>query len=95
MNMIKEVRLSPIEDALALGELPELVLGLYTVQRAAKILGLERQTVYQLLDSDNLEGVRILDAAGDLVKVLVTKPSVEAYAEWRHSKDTLPRPSYS
>ncbi len=90
---MKEVSLSALEEFPGVLEVAQLLVGFYTVQSAAKKLGLERQTVYDLVESGNLEGGRVVDADGALIKVLVSKRSVEAYATWRAGKAN--RPSYA
>lgn len=65
-----------------------------TVPSVAKRLKVDRQRVYQLIDESTLEGIRLLDEDGDLIKVLVTRRSVNAYDEYRESKASLKRPSF-
>lgn len=66
-----------------------LMQGFYTVGSAAKKLGMERQSVYELLDT-SLETIRLTDSFGDRVQILITVESVDAYAAWRKAKARKP-----
>lgn len=70
-------------------------IAMYTVPTAAKKLGVDRQRVYQLIEEDTLEGARLLDEDGDLIKVVVSKRSVQAYIEYRKSKAAVTRPKFA
>lgn len=69
--------------------------GAYTVKTATKVLGVNRQRVYQLIDSGALKAVQLVDADGDAIQVLISKQSVQDYLEYRKADGALPRPSYA
>jgi hypothetical protein len=71
------------------------LMAFYTVQSAAKVLGFERQRIYQLIDEDALEGIRLMDEEGDVVKVVVTKRSVKAYLKYQKQREKVTKPSFN
>lgn len=73
----------------------EFVAGTYTVVSAAKKLGVDRQRIYQLIEADNLQGIRLLDTDRDLIKIVVSKASVDAYLEYREKKAAAVAPKYA
>ena len=70
-------------------------IGMYTVPTAAKLLSVDRQRIYQLIDENKLEGARLLDEEGDLIKVVVSKRSVKGYLDYRARKDAMAPPIYA
>lgn len=70
-------------------------LAMYTVPTAAKMLGVDRQRVYQLIDEDTLEGAKLLDGDGDLIKVVVSKRSVQRYIDYRNDKASVIKPKFA
>jgi len=89
---MKELTLSPGEEfVLPVAEW----IAMYTVPTAAKKLGVDRQRVYQLIESDTLEAARLLDEEGDLIKVVVSKRSVDGYIAYRKKRAAVARPSYA
>ena len=69
-------------------------LAMWTVPKAAKILGMTPQAVHQLIERDLLLGARLLDNEGDLIKVVVSKKSVDEYQTYRANKAKLVRPAW-
>jgi excisionase family DNA binding protein len=70
-------------------------IGFYTVPSAAKRLGVSRQRVHELIEGGKLEGARLYDQDGDLIKVVVSKRSVQAFQEYRTKRAELVAPSFA
>jgi excisionase family DNA binding protein len=69
--------------------------GAYTVKSASQALDVNRQRIYQLIDSGALNAVKVVDQEGDLIQVLISKKSVQEFLDYRKSDGKVPRPSYA
>jgi hypothetical protein len=84
MKRIAKAALSPDD----LGD-----LGGSTVDDVATKLGLTKQRVHQLIDSNKLDALVIMSNAGNIAAVIVTQASLDQYLTYRRSQAFPGRPS--
>jgi hypothetical protein len=68
-------------------------LGGHPVDDVATKLGVTKQRVHQLIDTDKLDAIVILSNAGNTTAVIVTQASLDQYLAYRRSQAFPGRPS--